>query len=54
MSKLMKEIEDTKTIIFALEYSLKWVNTQFEYDTYIEELAFRKLELEELTKLIIQ
>jgi len=53
MSKLLKEIEDTKAIIFAIEYSLKWVDNQFDYDTYMEELAYRRLELEELRKCLI-
>ena len=52
-SELLKEIEDTKAIIFAIEYSLKWVDSQTDYDIYMEELAYRRLELEELRKCLV-
>lgn len=53
-SKLKQEIEDTETIIFAIKASIQYAENQFEYDTYIEELAYRQVELEELRKQIIQ
>ena len=52
-AELKREIDDTEAIIFALKASIKYAETQCEYDTYLEEIAFRERELEELKALII-
>jgi len=52
-SELKREIDDTETIIFALKESIKYAQTQSEYDTYLEEIAFREQALRELRELVV-
>lgn len=52
-SELRRELEDNETIIFAIKESIKYAQTQEEYDTYLEELAFREQAGRELRELVI-
>ena len=52
-SELKREIEYTKTIIFAIKESIKYSESQEEFDTYVEELSFREQSLNELRELVV-